>query len=284
MSRIVITSDLHLGITKASTIRTLVSAIEALEPALTVLAGDIGEGLPNFVECLKLFDPLPGDIAVLAGNHDVWARGSTSSQDIWERRLPEAVQTAGMLWLEDTVWQCRDLAVVGSLAWYDYSAADPTFLSHPATFFSERKRFYNLDAKYVCWPWSDQEFATRLGDKLCERLKGLEADPRVGRVLVVSHVPLFEEQMCRKPQDLHWGLSNAYFGNLTLGERVLEMSKVQAVVSGHTHIGREGQVKRPGFPKERALAVSVLGSDYHAPMYSVIDSVTLSGFSGRTQN
>ncbi len=55
MVKIAITSDLHLGITQASTIRELVHMIAAAKPALTVLAGDIGEGLPRFVECLDLF-------------------------------------------------------------------------------------------------------------------------------------------------------------------------------------------------------------------------------------
>lgn len=277
MTRIVITSDLHLGITSAATLRTLVSTIAAEEPALTVLAGDIGEGLPNVVGCLKLFAELPGEVAVLAGNHDVWARADYSSHDLWERLLPEVVQTAGMLWLEGTVWQRDGVAVVGSLAWYDYSAADPAFLSYSPEFFAERKGFYNLDARYVHWPWSDQEFAAQLSDALCKRLQGLEVDPGVCGVLVVSHVPLFEEQMCRKPYDPHWGLSNAYFGNMTLGQQVLKMSKVQAVVSGHTHIGLKGQVRRPDFPEGHPLSVSVLGSDYHAPVYSVIDIATLEG-------
>src|SRR5215472_8873396 len=131
MTKIVITSDLHLGITSAATIRTLVSAIAEEEPALTVLAGDIGEGLPRFVECLKLFAQLPGEVAVLAGNHDVWARASYASQDLWEQRLPEAVQAAGMLWLEDTVWQRNGIGVAGSLVWYDYSAVDPTLPPYP---------------------------------------------------------------------------------------------------------------------------------------------------------
>jgi hypothetical protein len=82
-------------------------------------------------------------------------------------------------------------------------------------------------------------------------------------------VPLFDEQMCRKPHDPDWGFSNAYFGNLTLGQRVLQMRKLQAVVSGHTHVERQASIGR------RAVPVSVLGSDYNAPVYTVIDSATL---------
>ncbi len=197
MTKIVITGDLHLGITSAATLRRLVSTIADEEPDLTVLAGDIGEGLPHVVGCLKLFAQIPNDVAVLAGNHDVWARANYSSQDLWERYLPEAVQAAGMLWLEGTVWQLGGIAVAGSLAWYDYSAADLTIPPYPPEFFAERKGSYNPDAMYIDWPWPDQEFAARLGDALCERLLGLEGDPSVRSVLVVSHVPLFEEQMCR---------------------------------------------------------------------------------------
>lgn len=277
MTKIVITGDLHLGITSAATLRRLVSTIADEEPDLTVLAGDIGEGLPHVVGCLKLFAQIPNDVAVLAGNHDVWARANYSSQDLWERYLPEAVQAAGMLWLEGTVWQLGGIAVAGSLAWYDYSAADSTIPPYPPEFFAERKGSYNPDAMYIDWPWPDQEFAARLGDALCERLLGLEGDPSVRSVLVVSHVPLFEEQMCRKPRDRHWGLSNAYFGNLTLGQRILEMRKVRTVISGHTHIRREAQVIRPSVPERSTLAVSVLGSDYHAPVYSVIDTAALEG-------
>ncbi len=274
MTRIVVTSDLHLGITSAETLRNLASTIADEEPTLTVLAGDIGEGLSNIVGCLKLFAQLPGEVAVLMGNHDVWAREHYSSRDLWERYLPEAVQEAGMLWLEGTVWRRDGFAVAGSLAWYDYSAADAAFLGYPAEFFAERKRFYNLDARYVNWRWSDEEFAARLGDGLRDRLQVLEDDAGVRSVLVVSHVPLFDEQMLRKPYDPGWGFSNAYFGNLTLGRRVLEMSKVRAVVSGHTHIGIEGRVRRPGFAEGQALVVSVLGSDYHEPVYAVVDTAT----------
>lgn len=275
MAKIVITSDLHLGITTTAELNTLVSTIATEQPDLTVLAGDIAEGLPNFVRCMKLFAQLPGEVAVLAGNHDVWARANFASQALWERHLPEAVRVAGMLWLEETVWRRDGVAVVGSLVWYDYSAVDPTLPAHPPEVFVERKRFYNADAKFVHWPWSDQEFAAKLGDALCERLRGLEADAGVRDVVVVSHVPLVEEQMCRAPHDPAWGFSNAYFGNLTLGERVLAMRKVRAIVSGHTHVGREGQVKRPAFPEEPAVAVSVLASDYHAPLYRVIDTTKL---------
>jgi 3',5'-cyclic AMP phosphodiesterase CpdA len=270
MPTIAVTSDLHLGITPAQKLRELARDIAIEQPDLTVLAGDIGEGLDNFVACLKLFADLPGRVAVLAGNHDLWVRDGHPSEELWQHSLPDAVRAAGMLWLEEEVWQQDGMAVTGSIAWYDYSAVDPTIPSHPAQFFAEEKGFYNLDARMVRWKRTDQAFAAEVGDALCHRLARLEADVAVQGVLVVTHVPLFDVQMLRKPYDARWGFSNAYFGNLTLGKRLLGFRKVRAVVSGHTHVGRQGEVARPPLAD---LPVSVLPSDYGAPVCAILDLV-----------
>lgn len=120
--RVVVTSDLHLGITSARQISAMASTIAAADPALTVLAGDIGEGLDTFQSCLALFALLPGDKAVLAGNHDLWAHAGRSSDALWTQHLPSAA-AAGMLWLEKANWAFGNVAVAGSFTWYDYSAA-----------------------------------------------------------------------------------------------------------------------------------------------------------------
>lgn len=270
MSTIVVTSDLHLGVTRPESVRALADQIAAEQPDLTVLAGDLGEGPANLAACLSIFRELPGHVAVLAGNHDVWARGGFGSQELWERVLPGAVREAGMLWLEDAIWQRDGVAVLGSLAWYDYSAVDPTFAHCSAAEFAARKHEFNLDGYKVTWGWDDVAFADRLGDALRRRLQTLESDPTVQATLLVTHVPLFEEQMLRKPHDVRWGFTNAYFGNLTLGRRLLDTPKLRMVVSGHTHVGRMGLVRRTRLDGADGLPVLVLDSDYGKPVYHVI--------------
>lgn len=271
MTRVIITSDLHLGITREDQIRPLVARIAAEEPELTMLAGDIAEGIQNFAHCLTLFQDLPGEVGIIAGNHDVWSRGR-SSQDLFQNELPALTRAAGMHWLEGDEWRRDDLAVVASLAWYDYSAADATLPSMPATWYAAQKGRYNMDAQFVDWPWSDVDFAERLGNALCERLARIEHDAAIARVLVVTHVPLVEEQMCRKPGDARWGTSNAYFGNLTLGNRVLAFPKVAAIVSGHTHIGREATIPSPIAPEGAPIHVSVIPSEYGRPAFVVVET------------
>jgi predicted phosphohydrolase len=272
MSRIIVTSDLHLGITTEQEIRALVEQIIDAQPDLTVLAGDLGEGLSNIRACLRVFAQLPGQIAVLMGNHDVWGYERHATQTLWQELLPQVVRDAGMLWLEESVWIRDGVAVVGSMTWYDYSAVDPTAPPHSAAWFAKHKRRYNNDARFVTWTWSDLEAARILGDALVKRVQELEGDPTVQAVMVVTHVPIFRAQMVSKPGDRRWGISNAYFGNLTLGDLLTRMSKLRRVVSGHTHCGREGVVKRLGLPP---LSVTVVASDYHRPVYVTIESDAL---------
>lgn len=266
MTRVVVTSDLHLGITDERALRAHAAAITAEAPDLTVLAGDIAEGYTCFEQCLSIFGEAPGEVAVLAGNHDVWAREYHTSQDLWARLLPNATRNAHMLWLEDATWMRNNLAVVGSIAWYDYSAAAPS-LGRDAIFWEANKGRWNADARFVNWSWSDPEFATLVGDRLVERVATLETDPAVTAILVVTHVPLFEEQMLRRPDDLNWTYGNTYFGNFTLGERLLFAQKLRGVISGHTHVQRYGFHARAGEP----LPVWVIGSDYRSPGYVVFD-------------
>ena len=100
------------------------------------------------------------------------------------------------------------------------------------------------------------------------KLARLEKDTSIRSVVVATHVPIFEEQMTRKPDNHRWELSNAYFGNLTTGAAVARFEKVRTVVSGHTHCGRRGTVVRDGAPP---IEVHVIGSEYGKPAFVVID-------------
>lgn len=266
MTRVVITSDLHLGITTAEEITPMVAAIAAEQPDLTIIAGDIGKRLGDIHACLALFAEVPGEKAALAGNHDLWKHGDDHSADLWERATPEAVRAAGMLWLEDENWTRDGLAVAGSIAWYDYTGADPSIPPQTEAYWVELKRQLHPDARYLDWSWSDIDFATRCGDALMQRIAAAEADPAVRDLLVVTHVPLYREQIINRTEIPNWGYGNAYFGNLTLGERVRQTSKLRAVVSGHTHIGRRERLEGGA-----GIPAWVVPSDFHSPRYVVYE-------------
>jgi 3',5'-cyclic AMP phosphodiesterase CpdA len=263
-TKLAVTADLHLPITKLERIAELADEVRTFGPDALVLAGDLGESFLDVQRCLTLFrERVSCPIWVLAGNHDVWARPPYDSRRLWLEKLPEFVTSAGCQYLEGTSFRLGDTAVAGSIAWYDYSAADPT-VQATALQFAQNKYLHNADALRIDWEWSDPEFAETVGTALLAELDRLEADPAVRRIVVVTHTPLLEEQMHRDSGNAEWAFSNAYFGNLTLGARVLQRRKVSHVLCGHTHVGRHCQVERPNGPP---VEVRVLASEYENPAW-----------------
>ena len=272
MVRVAVASDLHFDLaghlTSPATVAALVEEIRAAEPAAVVLAGDLGHPLENFRRCLAAFQSIGVPVAVLAGNHDVWRdEVGLGSRELWEHGLADVTRDAGMLWLEDAELRIGDVAVVGSMAWYDYSAA-PEHLRFADKYYAAAKGSLNNDAEMIDWSWSDVNFARRLRQGLVSKLARLENDASIRSVLVATHVPIFEEQMTRKPGNHRWELSNAYFGNLRTGAAVARYAKVSTVVSGHTHCGRRGTIVREGAPP---IEVHVVGSEYGRPTFVVVD-------------
>jgi len=262
--KLAITSDLHLPITKEDRITALAGEMDAFRPHAAVLAGDLAESLPELERCLALFkERLTCPIYVIPGNHDLWVRRTHDSRQLWQERLPNAVAAAGCLWLEGTAFVLEGTAVAGTIGWYDYSAADPSIQASALTFAQEKYNF-NPDALLIDWEWSDPEFADLVSAPFLAMLEHLEGYPAVRRVVVVTHMPLVEGQMARDPGNRDWAFSNAYFGNLTLGRKVLAHRKVTHIISGHTHVARECQVTRPDAPPVQAR---VLPSDYERPAW-----------------
>jgi 3',5'-cyclic AMP phosphodiesterase CpdA len=262
--KVAIASDLHLPITPIGRVAELAGEVAAFAPDALVLAGDLGESPADFRRCLDLFaGAVRCPVWVIPGNHDLWARPPDDSHRLWRERLPEETAAAGCRWLEGGGFTLGGTAVAGTVAWYDYSAADPS-VQGTALLFAQEKYKHNADALRIDWEWSDPEFAERVARPFLATLDGWEADPAVRRVVAVTHVPLLEEQMTRDPGSAAWSFSNAYFGNLTLGRKVLARRKVTHVVSGHTHVGRDAVVARDGAPPVRAV---VLPSEYERPAW-----------------
>ena len=262
--KLAFTSDLHLPITKDEPIAGLGREVQAFAPQAFIVAGDVGESLADVKRGLQLLrEQVRCPIWVLAGNHDVWARPPHDSRDLWSKQVPATVRATGCQWLEGTSFVLDGVAVAGTIAWYDYSAADPSVQASGLEF-AQQKFHYNADALRIDWEWSDPEFADRVSVAFLSQLDHLDSDPAVRRVVVVTHVPLVEEQMPRDHGDPRWAFSNAYFGNLTLGHKVLTHRKVSHIISGHTHIGKQCMVDRQEGP---AVEVHVLASDYEKPAW-----------------
>lgn len=275
---IAIISDVHLGLTSSAEVGHLLDAIDERQPDVLVLAGDNAEGPDRLERLLTLMCERKQHRleAVLVGNHDLWCQGGVGSAELWTRILPGIVHQHHMMWLERDIIELPELSVVGSIAWYDYSAG-PEGVAE--TDFAKRKREFVGDGDYISWKKSDVTFAREVGDKLLARIRRCRTSVPI---LVVTHVPLFDRQIIRRPEDLRWTFSNAYYGNLTLGREVMKDRRVVAVVSGHTHHTAYDRMIRDGAPD---LHVAVVGSTCNRPGALVLtitgDAVEIEALGGR---
>ncbi len=267
MPRIVITSDIHLGITDLPRVMKLIADIRQQKPDAVAIAGDIGEGPENIGVVLEDFARIGVPVAAAAGNHDVWNHDKRRpSELLWEQILPCIAKSSGTVWLDNENMIVKGIAIVGSTAWYDYSAQDPAFKASEEEC-RRRKGEFDADAWMVDWPWSDVEFCAKIQRGFVERLMAAQENPLVSEIVVVTHCALFEQQIRRKPGNFKWGFSNAYYGNLTFGKIVSEFSKVTHVISGHSHAGTEAIIDVNGRP----VRVITLDSQYNNPLYIVLD-------------
>lgn len=277
-----VTADLHYPKTSNYSLTHLVQAIERHRPDVVVLAGDLGDTSAYTSASVSFFRRLPCPKLVLAGNHDLYpdtglidptapnlltsapqqTLGGTSSASLWQGELRRQIEAQDGIWLEDTVFVRSPVAIVGTIAWYDYSAADPE-LGYGPEVYAREKRFFSTDDR-INWPWSDLEFADRVSRDFLHRLDEVAARPDVGHIVVISHVPILEEQLVRRPGVKYWGFSNAYFGNLTLGRQVIQRDKVCLVVSGHTHYSRRRSFLAPN---GRVVHAAVVGRRQRQPSF-----------------
>jgi 3',5'-cyclic AMP phosphodiesterase CpdA len=264
--RIVATSDTHWQPFHAGVLAQFVQTVAALRPDCFILAGDIGEGLTGVQNMLSILQKIECPRLILPGNHDLWSFGAWRSDLLFEQILPETVAEHDAIWLETQDWRRDGLAICGTIGWYDYSGRDPE-LGWTDEQYQAAKPRLNNDGNFIQWPYTDLEFANRVGDALEVRLTALQNDPTVHEILIVTHVPPFAEAITRLPGNVAWNAGNAYFYNLTLGRRIIKYPKVTRVVSGHTHIGKDATIISP----HGTLDFHVIDSDYGSPVYLTFD-------------
>lgn len=267
MPTLFFTSDWHYGITHLSDLERQIQTIATAKPNAVIIAGDHGTSLRRSRQVLALARAAwECPIGLIAGNHDLWsdpAEGEPSRR-LFEHDWPALARELNLVWLEQDVLRLGSTAITGSIGWYDYSrrppAGHPLLKNWDPVKLGAVKGHYNNDGNYMRWNYTDPEFADLVGTALEQRLAELQRDSSIERVIVATHVPAFAEQLVSLPDDSP--LADTYFGNITLGERLLRYPKVNHVVSAHTHRGVPWmQIKRG----DRELSVTTIASDYHRP-------------------
>ena len=263
--RLLATADLHFNHAKSRAgAEELIDRLNDEKGDALLLIGDAATADGDALEqCLSRFR-FDGPRLFVPGNHELWTHGPDSYR-LFRDDLPRRVRAAGWHWLQTDPFRLGDVAIVGSLGWYDYSFAQQS-LGIPRRFYerkvspgvSERFAEYRdlLEqgddvgpvAREVIARWNDGRFVKLhrsdeafLDELLAELRAQLEAVRGATTVVAAVHNIPFRE-LLPPPRNIQWDFAKAYLGSARIGELLLEFPNVRYALCGHSHFPSRARV------------------------------------------
>jgi Icc-related predicted phosphoesterase len=284
--RLLVTADLHYNHAKSRNLADeLIDQMNPIDCDALLVVGDTAAFDGTELEaCLSKFS-FGGPKLFVAGNHELWTRGLDSYHN-FRIELPRRIHAIGWHWLQDVPFVNNDLAIVGSVGWYDYSFA-PASLAIPRRFYEAKispgaaeyfTQFQHLlksvadvsahakqvvarwnDGKFVHLHRSDEQFLDELLAQLRTQLDALKNMKQI--IAAVHHLPF--EQLLPPPHSAQWDFAKAYLGSGRIGELLLGYTNVKTVVCGHSHFPAEAMVGH--------IHAINIGSGYRQKRFRVIE-------------
>ncbi|MCK6486220.1 MAG: metallophosphoesterase [Phycisphaerae bacterium] len=286
--RIIATCDLHYNIIRSRRpTETVAREICAAGGDLLLLLGDLaGVDLSVLERAFGLFDAFRGTKLFVPGNHELWTEPDGDSMQRYRHALPEICHRNGVHMLDGAPFRAGDVAVVGSVGWYDYTFRLAA-LGVPLRFYchkvapgsaSMRPEWRPLldeaedvppAARDIVCRWmdganvrlgcSDIEFTDFTAARLRDDLESV-ADARCV-VVGLHHVP-FHELVPRLERPTSQ-FAAAFLGSELLGETLQAFPNVRQVYCGHSHAFARCQ--------RGALTATAIGSTYVAKHRETLD-------------
>ena len=284
--RLLVTADLHFNHPRSRALaEQVIGTMNAAGGDVLLVVGDTAAADGAELEqCLSLFR-FNGPKLFVAGNHELWTRRD-DSYTIFQQELPERIRKLGWQWLQTEPFVAGEVAIVGSIGWYDYAFA-PETLGIPRRFYQAKvspgaaERFPQYDALFatthdidpasrrIVARWndvnfvklqrSDDEFLQELLDQLDAQLDALKAHPQV--IAAVHHLPF--RQLLPPSHGMQWDFAKAYLGSPRIGELLLRFANVRHLFCGHSHMAAETDVG--------PIHAINIGSGYRYKTFRVID-------------
>jgi 3',5'-cyclic AMP phosphodiesterase CpdA len=284
--RILLTADLHYNHAKSRPLaQDLIAEINSTGGDVLVVIGDTAVADGDWLEqCLSRFQ-FAGPKLFVAGNHELWTHGP-DSYSLFTEELPRRVRNLGWRWLETEPFITPDLAIVGSIGWYDYSFAEPS-LEIPQRFYAAKvspgaaailPTFAELfepaddisptarniiarwnDGKFIKLGRNDEQFLQEILDRLSSQLTALATTPQV--IAAVHNVPF--RQLLPPSHSAQWDFAKAYLGSQRLGQLLTSHPNISHVFCGHSHLAMQTTV-------DHIAAVNV-GSGYRWKTFHTLD-------------
>lgn len=264
--RILLTSDLHHNHPRSRALaENLIDQINRTGGDVLVLIGDSAVLADGALEACLARIKFSGAKLFVPGNHELWTRGSDSSYQLHQEILPAKVRELGWQWLPGEPFVCDNVAIVGSLGWYDYSFAQEN-LGIPRRFYEAKvspgaaarlEECASLldrrddisrhamdviarwnDGKFVNLMRSDEAFLEELLADMRSQLDSLRDHPHV--IAAIHQLPF--KELLPPPKSAQWDFAKAYLGSEKIGRLLLKYPNVRQVFCGHSHYPAEAIV------------------------------------------
>jgi 3',5'-cyclic AMP phosphodiesterase CpdA len=263
--RILATADLHLNHPRsAESAQRIIEEINAQHADAVLVVGDAAVADESWLErCLSMFR-FDGPRLFVPGNHEYWTKRELDF-DQTEAELIDRVRKLGWRWLPEEPAVIGDVAIVGSVGWYDYSFAEPSldipelFYRHkvspgsvlmtgePASLLEHARLLpparvktsarWN-DGRFIRMTMSDEQLVDREVIRLQSQLSQLRSARSI--VAAIHTVPFAELLPARSGGQ--WDFARAYLGSKRIGAVLGDFANVRHVLCGHSHTRAEAQV------------------------------------------
>lgn len=284
--KIIVTSDLHNGITRMSEIQRFAKI--ANEYDLLIIAGDIAASKKLFEEVLSCFTV---KIAFTTGNHDLY---TTIENDSIMKYVNDFSDYPNAHFLDDKPLKFKDFAIVGIMGWYDHSFKDKSLERYGVNDKNYLTQKFSYgdggiqwnDYNYIKWSAYTAETFTKF--QLKRMKEHLDKVKKFETVIFVSHFLPYRELLDNKeyyekiinelntetiPEDLlynirrvsepTWSFGNAFQGSEKMGELLDKYDNVKYVFCGHSHIKKS--------ITHNNKKVELIGTEYGNIDYEVIE-------------
>ena len=285
--RILLTADLHYNHARSKPLADdLIDRMNRAGGDVLVVIGDTATHEGDALEqCLSRFI-FAGPKLIVAGNHELWTLGD-DSYAIFQEELPRRVRALGWQWLETEPFITSDLAIVGTIGWYDYSFAQENLeiprrfyeskispgaaaylgghyahlLDHAADISQRAKQIVARwnDGRYVKLHRSDEKFLAEVTDRLDRQLAAAAQVKNV--VAVTHHLPFVE--LLPPPHNAQWDFAKAYLGAAVLGRTLLKYPNLRHAYCGHSHF--------PATARVGHIHAVNIGSGYRAKTFKTLE-------------
>jgi predicted phosphohydrolase len=284
--RILLTTDLHFNHAKSRVLaEDVISQINTAGGDILVLIGDTAVADGTLLEeCLSRFH-FPGPKLFVAGNHELWTHGP-DSYSLFTEDLPRRVRNLGWHWLETDPFITPELAIVGSIGWYDYSFAEPS-LEIPERFYAAKvspgaaailPSFSHLfenatdisptakqiiarwnDGKFIKLGRTDKQFLDEILQRLTTQLHNVANIPTV--IAAVHHVPL--RQLLPPRHSAQWDFARAFLGSDRLDQLLTSRPNISHIFCGHSHFPMQTTINN--------IQAINIGSGYRGKTFHSLD-------------